>query len=158
MQFVSKDNGSDLVHKKLKPHMKAIEKDSRHLARAIFVAMLKHRDKLDREHVLLGRLVDIGTELFTMSTTCARAQYDFAQTKSEDALELAHVYCQHSRVTLKAKFSELGHRGDKTAYALAQKILSGAMPSLFSGITQERNPKKSTSTDASTPENNLARG
>jgi len=150
MQFFPKDNGSELVHKKLKPHMKAIEKDSRRLARAIFIAMLKHRDKLDREHVLLGRLVDIGTELFTMSTTCARAQYDYEKTKSEDALELAHVYCQHSRVILKSKFSELGHRGDKTAYGLAQKILDGAMPSLFTGITQAKILKEVKTSDPET--------
>ena len=36
--------------------------------------MANHGPKLEREQVLLGRFVDIGTELFAMLSSCARAQ------------------------------------------------------------------------------------
>jgi alkylation response protein AidB-like acyl-CoA dehydrogenase len=135
--FIPGESGAELVHPKLKGHMKKIESLSRKLARGIFASMIKHQDKLEREHVLLGRLVDIGTELFTMSTTCARAQYDFEQTQREDSLELADVYCVNAEMKIKSIFGELYHKGDRQNYKLAQRVMEGGLPNLFSGISQD---------------------
>src|SRR5208282_1285 len=61
-------------HPVLARHVRNAEAASRKLARSLFHAMAKHGPKLEREQVLLGRFVDIGTELFAMLASCARAQ------------------------------------------------------------------------------------
>lgn len=134
-QFIPQDSGADQVCGRLKGHMKWVEKNGRKLARNIFYAMLKHGPNLEKEHILLSRLVDIGTELFVVSATVAKAQQDYDQKKRDDVLELTDVYVAHAKETVKALFQQLHHKGDKKAYKLAQKVIEGQMPNLFSGIS-----------------------
>ena len=51
-----------------------VARTSRKLARRLFHSMLLHGPKLEREQVLLGRYVGIGTDLFAIAASCARAQ------------------------------------------------------------------------------------
>jgi len=55
-------------------HLRYAARTGRRLARALFHAMLRHGPKLEREQLLLGRFVDIGTELFALTAVCLRAQ------------------------------------------------------------------------------------
>ncbi len=54
-------------------HVRHIERASRKLARSTFYAMARWQGKLERKQSFLGRVVDIGAELFAMSASaCAR--------------------------------------------------------------------------------------
>jgi alkylation response protein AidB-like acyl-CoA dehydrogenase len=68
------------LHPSLEGPMRLVRRLSRRLARGTFHAMLIHGPKLEREQLVLGRLVDIGAELFALA--CAVA---YAQSKVEDA-------------------------------------------------------------------------
>jgi hypothetical protein len=89
--------------------------------------MLRHGPKLEREQLLLGRLVDIGTELFAITATCLRAealsQSGDQDPETADLLPFADYFCQMSRLRIEEKFRELRRNADHSGYRLAQKLL-----------------------------------
>ncbi|WP_460015636.1 acyl-CoA dehydrogenase family protein, partial [Mycobacterium avium] len=54
-------------------HLRFIERSSRKLARNTFYGMARWQAKLEQRQGFLGRVVDIGAELFAMSAACVRA-------------------------------------------------------------------------------------
>ena len=57
--------------------------------------MSRWQGKLEHKQGFLGRIVDIGAELFAMTAACVRAQRDRADAT---AVELADVFCRQARV------------------------------------------------------------
>jgi alkylation response protein AidB-like acyl-CoA dehydrogenase len=129
-------DGRDEYHPALARHMRYAENASRRLARRLFHAMASHGPKLERQQVLLGRFVDIGTEIFAMVTSCARAQsmlYSDQKTKM-DLLALADYFCSGARLRIDHLFHSLKHNVDLRGKKLAQRVLSGELKWLESGI------------------------
>jgi len=129
-------DGKDEFHPALARHMRYAENASRRLARRLFHAMASHGPKLERQQVLLGRFVDIGTEIFAMVTSCARAQsmlYSDQKTKM-DLLALADYFCSGARLRIDHLFHSLKHNVDLRGKKLAQRVLSGELKWLESGI------------------------
>ena len=116
--------------------MRFAERTSRKLARSIFMAMSRWQAKLERKQAVLGRLVDIGAELFAISatvvyaTTVAREQPE----RAESAAELADLFCRQSRRRIDALFASLWANDDDQAYGLAQQTLKGRYTWLEEGI------------------------
>src|SRR3954469_21657114 len=108
--------GSGGLHPKLAGHIGWARRATRRLARSLFHAMARFGPKLEREQVLLGRFVDIGTELFALAATCARAQ----STADADALPVADYFCKTARLRIEDLFHQLHHNVDKTGYRFAQ--------------------------------------
>lgn len=103
-----------------------INRSSRRLARTLFHAMLRFGARLERRQAVLGRLVDIGTELYAMAATCAHAQamqqYDSA---NHQPVDMAVLFCRHSRRRIKALFASVFDNDDVATYRLAQDMLKG---------------------------------
>jgi len=114
---------------RLNAHVRYVARTSRRLARSLFHAMLRHGPKLERQQVLLGRFVDIGTELFAITATCLRAEQLLENKANRDACaqvgELADYFCQASRLRIEEKFRGLGRNTDRAGYRLAQQLLKG---------------------------------
>ena len=112
----------------LRRHVRYAARTSRKLARALFHAMLRHGPKLEREQILLGRFVDIGTELFAITATCLRAermmQSDVAGSEKTDLLHLADYFCKASRLRIGEKFRAIRHNADRAGYRVAQQVLA----------------------------------
>jgi len=122
-------------HPVLARHVRNAEAASRRLARQLFHAMAKHGPKLEREQVLLGRFVDIGTELFAMLASCCRAQRMIEQEGgAAHVLALVDYFCLTSRSRVEELFRALGRNADRKGYRLAQQVLDGGMDWLESGI------------------------
>ncbi len=116
-------------HAPLKRHLRYAARSSRRLARTLFHAMLRHGPKLERQQLLLGRFVEIGTELFAITATCLRAERLLRpETNGANKKELLHLvdyFCRASRLRIEEKFRSVRHNADHASYRLAQQVLAG---------------------------------
>jgi len=97
--------------------------------------MAHHGPKLERQQVLLGRFVEIGTEIFAISATCARAQSMLGKANRDPhGVELADCFSKQSRLKIKELFRALWSNNDKSNYRVAQQILEGNDQWLEKGI------------------------
>ena len=111
----------------LAKHVRYVERHSRKLARSTFYAMGRYQARLEQKGHLLGRIVDIGAELFAIACACVyadtigREQPDHRQ----EAMELADLFCGQARRRADRLFSELWANDDKAQYKAAQQVLAG---------------------------------
>jgi hypothetical protein len=121
----------------LKGHLRYATRTSRKLARRLFHAMAKYGPKLEREQVLLGRFVDIGTEIFAIAATCSRAHSMLAKgtrEENEALLKLVDYFCSSARLRIEQRFYGLSANADRKGYRLAQQILNSPTKYLEDGI------------------------
>jgi alkylation response protein AidB-like acyl-CoA dehydrogenase len=111
---------------RLAPHLRYVERSARKLARSIFYASGRWQGKLEGKQGFLGRMVDIGAELFAMSAVCVRAQMDAAETaRGGTAIELADAFCRQARLRVEELFDRLWRNTDALDAQLAKKVLAG---------------------------------
>ena len=115
----------------LAEHLRYVERASRRLARSTFYAMSRWQGKLEHKQRFLGRIVDIGAELFAMTAACVRAQRDRADAT---AVELADAFCRQARVRSEQLFDQLWHNCDDSDQTLARGVLEGRYTWLEEGI------------------------
>jgi alkylation response protein AidB-like acyl-CoA dehydrogenase len=135
-QWIGFGIGAARLSPPLRKHVRYVARASRRLARKLFHAMARFGPKLERQQVLLGRFVDIGTELFAMAATCSRAD-QLAKRGTDDgreALQLADYFCETARLRIEAKFDGLGNNADAKGYKVAQKVVQKTPPYLRDGI------------------------
>ena len=99
--------------------MRDVAKLSRKLARTLFHSMAKNGPKLERRQLLLGRLVDIGSELLAMSAAAAYAH----ALGDERSIQTARFVCRRGKQRIEALFTEASKAPDSDAYRLAKKLL-----------------------------------
>src|SRR5215471_8745522 len=122
----------------LAPHLRYAERASRKLARATFYGMARWQGRLERKQGFLGRIVDIGAELFAMSAVCVRAQMDNTTAPNTDqgaaAFELADLFCAQARLRVEELFGQLWSNTDAADSAFARQVLAGRYTWLEDGI------------------------
>ena len=112
----------------LRKHVRYVARTSRRLARKLFTPW-RGSPQLEKQQVLLGRFVDIGTELFAMAATCSRAD-QLAKRGTDDgkeALQLADYFCETARLRIEAKFDGLRHNADSKATSHAESRAENAV-------------------------------
>lgn len=114
----------------LAEHLRYVERASRKLARSTFYAMSRWQGKLEYKQRFLGRIVDIGAELFAMTAACVRTRSD----APESAVELADAFCRQSRVRAEQLFTQLWDNSDDSDRTLAHDVLAGRYTWLEDGI------------------------
>jgi hypothetical protein len=122
----------------LATHLRYVERASRKLARATFYGMARWQGKLERKQGFLGRIVDIGAELYAMSAACVRARMDMADDAGTErgavAQELAGLFCAQARQRAEELFSQLWSNTDAADSKLARQVLAGRYTWLEDGI------------------------
>jgi alkylation response protein AidB-like acyl-CoA dehydrogenase len=119
----------------LSKHYSFVEGMSHKLARTIFHFMGLYQDRLERKQVLLGNLIDIGTELFAMTATCS-----FALQRLEENPEdltpkyLADVFCLNAEERVEELFNRIQHNSTDKQNKLARSVLEGDIKWLEEGI------------------------
>jgi hypothetical protein len=112
-------------------HLRYVERASRRLGRNTFYAMSRWQGKLEHKQRFLGRIVDIGAELFAMTAACVGAQRERAD---DSAVALADAFCRQARVRANRLFDELWSNCDDSDRALAREVRDGRYTWLEEGI------------------------
>ena len=120
----------------LAEHLRYVERSSRAVARRTFYAMARWQTRLEQKQALLGRIVDIGAELFAMSAVCTRAESIRRQDPATgaSAYGLADAFCRQSRARVDELFRELSHHTDVSDRRLARAVLDGKVRWLEQGV------------------------
>jgi alkylation response protein AidB-like acyl-CoA dehydrogenase len=111
-------------------HLRWIERTSRKMARETFYAMARWQGKMERKQAFLGRIVDIGAELYAMSAACVKARHSGRQ----EEIELADLFCQQATLRAERLFDELWDNTDNVDVAAAKRITSGRYAFLEEGV------------------------
>ncbi|MEX2527698.1 MAG: acyl-CoA dehydrogenase family protein [Gemmatimonadota bacterium] len=119
----------------LATHLRFVERTSRRLSRTLFHAMVRFGAGLEKRQAVLGRLVDIGTELFVMTAACVQARkLENAGEKGEPAVELADLFCRQSRRRISQHFRSVFGNDDMAGYSAARKLMEGRYNWLEEGV------------------------
>ncbi len=121
----------------LAAHLRYVERASRKLAREVFYGMARWQGRLERRQGFLGRLVDIGAELFAMSAVCVRAQMDADDVnggRGKTGYELANAFCAQARLRCDELFGQLWKNTDSADAGLARQVLAGRYTWLEQGV------------------------
>ena len=111
-------------------HVRFAERASHRLALTLFHGAVKHQVKLADRQQLLGRLVDVGAEVFAMIASCSKA----AQLHDRAANELADLFCRQARRRIAQSFRDVSDNDDRPIYRTAQHLLDGRYAWLEDGI------------------------
>lgn len=117
----------------LSSHLRYVERTSRKLARSTFYAMSRWQGRMETKQGFLGRIVDIGAELFAMSAACVRAEY-LLETgdHGREAQQLADVFCRQARIRVEELFGRLWTNTD----ALDRKVVSGVLDGSYAWLEE----------------------
>jgi len=146
----------------LAKHLRFVERHSRKLARSTFYGMARWQAALEKQQGFLGRVVDIGAELFAMSATCVKAEMQREENEAEGAAayELADVFCRQSALRVEKLFDGLWHNTDDVDKQVAHSILEGRYAWLERGVvdpSEGTGPWITEWTPGASTEENLAR-
>ncbi|MFJ8585527.1 acyl-CoA dehydrogenase family protein [Streptomyces sp. NPDC093595] len=122
-------------HPDLATHLRYVERTARKLARSTFYAMSRWQGRMETKQGFLGRIVDIGAELFAMSAACVRAE--LLRTTGDhgrEAYQLADAFCRQSRIRVEELFGRLWHNTDDLDRTVVKGVLSGTYTWLEEGI------------------------
>jgi alkylation response protein AidB-like acyl-CoA dehydrogenase len=124
---------------RLAKQLRFVERSSRRLARQTFYGMGRWQAGLEHKQAFLGRIVDIGAELFAMAACCSRAEMLLrtAPERAASAFELAEAYCEQARVRVDEYFDQLWRNTDDVDHILSRKVLNGDYTWLEAGVLDQ---------------------
>lgn len=122
-------------HPDLATHLRHVERSARKLARATFYAMSRWQGRMETKQGFLGRVVDIGAELFAMSAACVRAEHLRATgDHGREAYQLADAFCHQSRLRVEELFGRLWSNTDDLDRKVVAGVLTGTYTWLEEGV------------------------
>ena len=116
--------------------MRFVERASRKLARSTFYAMARWQAGTEDHGAFLGRIVDIGAELFAISATVVYTQTALRDhpERAAETQELAEAFCNQAQHRTERLFHELWDNADESNHRLALDVLKGRHTWLEEGI------------------------
>ncbi|GAA5051832.1 acyl-CoA dehydrogenase family protein [Streptomyces similanensis] len=122
-------------HVDLSPHLRYVERTARKLARSTFYAMSRWQGRMETKQGFLGRIVDIGAELFAMSAACVRAELLRGRGEhGREAYQLADAFCRQSRIRVGELFDRLWTNTDDLDNKVVKGVLGGVYEWLEHGV------------------------
>ncbi|MFD8910925.1 acyl-CoA dehydrogenase family protein [Streptomyces sp. NPDC059575] len=119
----------------LSGHLRFVERHARKLARATFYGMSRWQGRMETKQGFLGRIVDIGAELFAMSAACVRAERLRRDgDHGREAYQLADAFCHQSRLRVDDLFTRLWSNTDDLDRKVVKGVLNGSYDWLEDGI------------------------
>jgi len=114
------------MHPHLAGYFSGVAPLARKLARALFHQMAKFGPKLEKRQVLLGRLADIGADLFAISAACVYAQKLLNEGEpAERVFMLVDDFHAQAMLRIRQNFAGVSRNADQHGYDLAQQVIAG---------------------------------
>jgi alkylation response protein AidB-like acyl-CoA dehydrogenase len=119
---------AESLHPVFKKELPFIAKESRKLARTLFHAMILNGPALERRQILLGHIVDIGSELFVWSTTLAYADSQMTDstlnsTQVDKLVRKVAYFGKLTRQRLSRHYAAMGETLEKDAQRISQDLM-----------------------------------
>jgi alkylation response protein AidB-like acyl-CoA dehydrogenase len=116
-------------------NLRFVERASRKLARNTFYGMARWQGRMENKQAYLGRIVDIGCELYAMTASVVRAKMlaEDDPAHADEAAALAELFCQQSRLRVESLFDGLTRNNDNDNYKAAMRTMSGDFTWLEAG-------------------------
>jgi len=115
-------------------HLAYAGKTSRLLARRLFATMARFGPKLEKEQLILGNFVDIGVDLFVMSTALSYADHLLGENATDQSpQELADLFCREARRRIEANFRAVKSNNNRSYRKVAGLFMDGSLGWLAEG-------------------------
>src|SRR5450755_696109 len=121
---------------KLAGQMRFVERASRKLARSTFYGMARWQAGTEDHGAFLGRIVDIGAELFAISAAVVYTQTQMRDhpERATETQELAQAFCNQAQHRTERLFHKLWDNADAANHRLALDVLGGRHAWLEAGV------------------------
>ncbi len=109
-------------------HLKFASKTCKRLARTLFHTMAKFGPKLETEQILFANFVDIGTDLFVMSSALSYAEHLMTQNPDDQTPQvLADLFCREARVRIASNFKAVRKNHNLLYKEVAGPLMEGKL-------------------------------
>lgn len=124
---------------RLRSHLRFAHRQTRRLARTVFHAMLRHGPGLEKRQATLGRIVDIGVDIFAMTLVVSYAcelvkKYPHDRTP----LDMADLFCRQARRRILSRACAVWCHDDARTSHIAREVLDGKYTWLETGVLREQ--------------------
>jgi len=126
----------ELQHSQVRPKLVFIEQASRRLSRAIFYAMLIHRQALRDDQGRQNRIEAVGEDLLTIAATTMYAESQDRTAGHAELWELADELFRNARQRIDENIRGLIFNRDELVTVVGKNAFSGKYPSLSGNIIQ----------------------
>ena len=114
------------MHPRLAGHFEEVAARARRMARTLFHQMVRHGTGLEKRQVLLGRIADIGADLFALAACCTYAQKLLLEGEPEaKVLTLVDDFHAQAMMRIRQNFTGISANADQHGYDLAQQVIAG---------------------------------
>ena len=133
----------------LAKHLRFVERHAQRLARSTFYGMARWQAGLADKEMFLGRLVDIGAELFAITCTVVHAQavVDDMPDRRPDVMAVSDHFCRQARRRVTGLFGDLWSNDEDQGYRLARQVLDGQHEWLEKGMVDPLEAQEATGVD-----------
>ena len=125
---------SEFQHPQVRPKLAFVERASRRLARAMFYAMLFHRQALQDDQGRQNRIEIIGEDLLVIAAITLYAERQEQIAGHPEIWDLAEEVFREGKKNIDQNIRELICNRDELVTAVGKRALSGTYPSLSDGI------------------------
>jgi hypothetical protein len=109
---------------KLKRYMVYVRNTSKRLARTLFHQMIRFGPKLEKQQLLLSRLMEIGTELFVITATVLKANNTIkVETGRDELFDLVKCVHDNAERRIEAGFDQVSCNNNQANHTFGKKIL-----------------------------------
>ena len=116
-------------------HLGYCAKTSRKMARRLFHTMARYQQKLELKTLILARYVEIGTDLYAMTSSLAWAEALLAQNPNNKSIQdVCDLFCNIARKRIENNFRRLSCNHDDLTDKVGKEVMEGEFKWLMEGV------------------------
>ena len=119
---------------RLQRHYRYLDRAAHRVARVLFHAMARYGPALEKRQIVLGRIMEIGTELFAMAATCSYAMQLERSTEHAGAAATADAFCRQARGRIRQHLRGIRDPLTRSNNRFARQVLDGNITWLEEGV------------------------